>query len=101
MNEIIHTFLAARGKFMSEMHLRHPGFVYSACRPFTKSKERLQKFTETGDSQYIYQNKLDKSSFPHDIAIKDSKDLPRRAVSDKVFDIAINPKYDRYCFNDL
>ena len=43
---------------MPEMHLRQLGFSYSACRPFTKNRERIQKFKETGDSQYIYQNEL-------------------------------------------
>ena len=61
----------------SEMHLRQPGFrfMYSACRPFTKNKERIQKFKETGDSRYIYQNKLDKACFQHDIAYRDFKDF--------------------------
>ena len=39
---------------MPEMHLRQSGFTYSACRPFTKNKERIQIFKETGDSRYIY-----------------------------------------------
>ena len=43
--------------------LRQPGFTYSACELFTKNKERIQKFKETGDSQYIYQNELDKAYF--------------------------------------
>ena len=46
---------------MSEMHLRQTGFTYKACGPFTKNKERIQKLKETGDSQYIYQNEVDKS----------------------------------------
>ena len=49
---------------MPEMHLRQPGFTYSACRPFTKSKERIQKLKKNpGDSRYIYQNELDKACF--------------------------------------
>ena len=48
---------------MPEIHLRQPEFTYSACGPFTKTKERIQKFKEMGDSQYIYQNKLDKACF--------------------------------------
>ena len=49
---------------MPEMHLRQPGFTYSACRPFTKSKERIQKLKKKpGDSRYIYQNELDKACF--------------------------------------
>ena len=44
---------------MPEMHLRHSGFTYSACGPFTKNKQRIQKFREAVDSKYIYWNKLD------------------------------------------
>ena len=43
MNEIANKFLLAGDKFMPEMHLRQPQFVYSACGPFTKNKERIQK----------------------------------------------------------
>ena len=46
---------------MLEMHLRHPGSTYSTCGPFTKNKEKIQKFKETRNSRYIYQNKLDKA----------------------------------------
>ena len=53
---------------MAEIHLRYSGFTYSACRPFTKSKEIIQKFTETGDSRSIYQNELDKLCLRHDMA---------------------------------
>ena len=59
MNEIINTFLLAGDKFMSEMHLRQPRFTDSTCGPFTKNKERIQKFKYTGDAKYIYQNELD------------------------------------------
>ena len=59
---------------MSEMHLRQPGFIYSACSPFTKNKERIKNFKETEDSRYIYQNKLDKAFFQHDMAYGDFKD---------------------------
>ena len=48
---------------MPGMHLRQPGFTYSVCGPFTKNKERIQKFKETGDLRYIYQNELDKVCF--------------------------------------
>ena len=50
---------------MPEIHLRHPGFTYSACAPFTKTKEIMRKFIETGDSRYVYQNYLDKACFQH------------------------------------
>ena len=68
---------------MPEMHLRQPGFTYSACEPFTENKERMQKLKETGDSRYIYQNELDKACFQHYMAYIDSKDLSRRTASDK------------------
>ena len=70
---------------MPEMHLRLPGFMYTACGPFTENKERIKKFKETGDSKYlyIYQNELDKACFQHDMAYGDFKDLNRRAT-DKI-----------------
>ena len=54
MNNTINKFLLAGDKFMPEMHLRQPGFTYSACGPFTKHKERIKKFEQTGDTRYIY-----------------------------------------------
>ena len=101
MNEIVNTFLLDRDKFKPEMHLKQPGFTYNACGPFTKSKERIQKFKETGDTRYIYKNELDKACFQHDMAYGDFKDIARRTVSDKVltdkaFNVAKNPKYDGY-----
>ena len=77
MNKIIIKFLIAGDKFIPEMNLRQPGFTYSACGPFTNNKESIQKFTETGDSQYIYQNELDKVCFQQDMAYGDFKDLTR------------------------
>ena len=65
-------FLLAGDKFMPQMHLKQPGFTYSACGPFTKSKERDQKFTETGDT---YKNELDKACLQHDMAYGDFKQL--------------------------
>ena len=50
MNEIVNKFLVAGDKFIPEMQLRQSGLTYSACGPFTKNKERIQKFKETGDS---------------------------------------------------
>ena len=81
MNDIINNFLLVGDKFMPEMHLRQPaalgnsGFTYSACGLFTKNKERIQKFKETGDTKYIYKNKLDKAFFQHGMAYGDFKDL--------------------------
>ena len=52
---------------MPEMHLKQSGFTYSACGTFTKNNERIQKFSEAGDTKYIYRNKLDKACFQHDM----------------------------------
>ena len=86
---------------MTEMHLRQPGFMYSARGPFTKNKERIKKFKEIGDSRHFYQNQLDKSCFQHDMAYGDFKDLNRITAAntflrDNLFHIARNPKYDGY-----
>ena len=86
---------------MPEMHLKQPAFTYSACGTFTKNKERIQKFKETGDTNYIYKNELDKDCFQHDMAYGDFKDWKRRTASDKslrgkAFNIAKNPKCDGY-----
>ena len=101
MNDIINKFLLAGDKFIPEMHLKQPGFTYSACGPFTKNKERVQKFKETADSRYIYRNELDKACFQHDMVYGDFKDSAERTAADKVLrDKAINitkdPKYDGY-----
>ena len=86
---------------MPEMHLKQPGFTYSACEPFTKNEERIQKFKDTGDTNYIYKNELDKACFQHDMAYVDFNDLAKRRATDKVlrdkaFNIAKNPKCDWY-----
>ena len=64
-------------------------------------KQRIQKFKETGDTNYIYKNELDKACFDHDAAYSDSKDLTKRTVADKIlrdkaFNIAKDPNYDGY-----
>ena len=79
MSEIVNKFLLAGDKFMPKMHLKQPGFTYCAFGPFTKNKQRIQKFKETGDTSYIYKNELDKG-----------------ILRDKTFNIAKNPKYDGY-----
>ena len=84
MNKIVNKFLLAGGKFMPEMYLRQPEFTYSACGPFTKNKERIRKFKETGDTDNIYRNELDKACFQHDMGYGDFKDLARSTASDKV-----------------
>ena len=84
MNEIVNKFLLAGEKFMPEMHLKQPGFTYSAGGPFTKNKERIEKFVQTGNTNFIYKNELDKACFQHDKAYGKSKDLVNRTQSDKV-----------------
>ena len=101
MNDIINKFLLAGDKFMPDMHLRQPQFTSSACGPFTKHKQRIQKFMQTGDTNFIYKNELDKACFAHDAAYSDRKDLAKRTAADKVlrdkaFNIAKDPKYDGY-----
>ena len=101
MNNVINKFLLAGDKFMPEMHLRQTQFVYSACGPFTRHKEGLKKFKQTGDTRYIYRNELDKACFQHDSAYANHKDLINRTKSDKVlrskaYNIASNPEYDGY-----
>ena len=86
---------------MPEMHLKQPGFIYSACGPFTKNKERIQKFKKTGGSRYIYGNVLDKTCFQHNMAYGDCKHLAKRTAADKVlrdktFNIAKDSKDDGY-----
>ena len=63
MNKVVNKFLLSGDKFMPEIHLKQPGLTYSACGPFIKNKERIQKFKETGDTCYIYKNELDKACF--------------------------------------
>ena len=101
MNKIVNKFLLAGDKLIPEMHLKQPGFTYSTRGPFTKNKERIQKFKETGDTSYIYKDELDKACFQHDMTYRDFEDLARRTASetvlrDKAFNIAKNPKYDGY-----
>ena len=83
VNNIINKFLLAGDKFMPEMHLRQPQFVYSACGPLTRHKERIKKFKQTGDTGYIYRNDLDKACFQLDPAYADNKDLINRTKADK------------------
>ena len=89
-------------RFMPEMHLKEPSFTYSACGPFTENKERIEKLIQTGNTNFIYKNELDKACFQHDMAYGKSKDLVKRnKVKDKVlrnkaFKIGSDPKYDGY-----
>ena len=101
MNKIINTFLLTGDKFMPELHLKQPGFTYSACEPFTKYCERIQRFRETGNVKHLYRNELDKACCNHDAAYSDSNDLVKRTISDKTlkdraYKSARNCNYDGY-----
>ena len=83
------------------MHLKQPSFTYRACGQFTKNKESIEKFMQTGNTDFIYKNELDKACFQHDMTYGKIKDLVKRTQSDKVlkdrtFKIASNPKYHGY-----
>ena len=86
---------------MPELHLKQSGFTYSACGPFTKNKERIENFMQTGNANFIRKNELHKACFQHDMAYGKSKDLVKRTQSDKflrdkAFKIASDPKYDAF-----
>ena len=78
MNQIVNKVLLTGDKYMPEMHLRQPGFTYSACGPFNKNKQRTPKLMQTGDTNYIYKNELDKACFQHDMAYDKYKDLEKK-----------------------
>ena len=73
--------LLAADKFMPELHLKQS---YSECGPFTRNKEKIEKFMQTGNTDFIYRNELDKACFQHDMAYGKSKDLAKRTQSDSL-----------------
>ena len=99
MNGIVNGLLLVGDEFMPEIHLKQSGFTYSVCDPFTKNKQRIEKFMQTGNTNFIDKNELDKAFFQHDMAYGKIKDLVKRTRSDKVlknkvFKIESDPKYD-------
>ena len=101
MNEIINKFLLVGDKFIPEMHLKKIGFTYSACGPFAKNKETIEKFMQSRNTDFIYKNELDKACFQHDMAYGKSKNLIKRTqldtfLKDKACKIDSNPSYDGY-----
>ena len=58
---------------MPEIHLKQPGFTYSFSGPFTENKWRIQILIQTGNTNYIYRNDLDKACFQHDMVMVNSK----------------------------
>ena len=101
MNQIIHKFLLTGFKFVTELHLKHPGYTYSACWQFTKHSKKIEKFREAGNLKKLYRNELDKDCFAHDAAYSNSKYLAKRTISDKIwkdgaYETARNRGYDGY-----
>ena len=84
MNEMVNKILLVDDKFIPEMHLKYLGFTYSACVPFTKNKEGIEKFMQTGNTDFIYKNELDKACFQYDMAYSKSKVLVKITQSGKV-----------------
>ena len=84
---------------MPETHLKDLKVgTYSACGPFTRHKDRINKFIQTGNTNYIYKNQLDKPCFAHDAAYGDFKDIKNRTAADKIlrdkaYEIAKDPNY--------
>ena len=91
MNEVVNKFLLVEDKFMPEMLLKQHGFIYSACGPFTKNKEEIKKFMQTGNKNFIYKNELDKACFEHYLVKRTQSD---KVLRNKAFKIASDPKYD-------
>ena len=69
---------------MPEMHLKQPGFTYSGCGPFPKSKDKIQNFMQKRHKDYIYRDDLNKTCFQHDKSCGKYKDLTKGTESDKV-----------------
>ena len=93
----MNTFLLLGDTFIPEMQLKHSSFTYSGCDPFSRDKERIEKFMQTGNTG----NELHKACFQHDMAYGKSKDLAKKAQSHKIlrykaFKIASDPKHDGY-----
>ena len=86
---------------MPETYLQQPGFTYSACQLFSKNKKRIQKFIETGDLRYIYQNELVKRTFNMTQFMKILRTASDKVLRDKAFNIAKNPKVDGNEFASL
>ena len=81
MNETVDKFLLVDDKFMPHMHLKQPGFTCAAVVHLPKNKERIETFMQTGNTDFIYRNKIDKTCFQHDMACGKSKDLAKRTQS--------------------
>ena len=101
MNEVFNTFFLVGDKFMAELDLRQLGLTYSSRVPFAKDRERIYKFKEAGDLNYIHENEEEKVCFANDAAYANRKGLAKKTLSDNIVkhkscEIALNPQYDRY-----
>ena len=101
MNEIVNKFFLVGDKIMLEIHLKQPGFTYRACSPFPKNNKRIEKFMQTGNTNFIDKNEFEKACFQHDMVYGKSKDLVKitqsvNVLKDKGFKNASDPKYDGY-----
>ena len=83
MNEIVNKFLLIGDEFIPEMHLKQLRFTCIACSLITKNKERIEKFMQTGNTDYIYKSHINKACFQHDMAYDKFKDLKKKKQSDK------------------
>ena len=70
--------------FRLELLFKQPGVSYNVCGLFNKHRQRIQKFREAGNLKLLYRNKLNKICFAHDRTYSDSKNLPRRTISQKI-----------------
>ena len=76
MNKTISKFLLTGGKFMPERNIKQPGFTHSACGPFTKDRDRIQKLRERSNLRHLYRIEIDKLIFlimRHTMLVKKSK----------------------------
>ena len=69
------------------MHLKKPGFTYSACGPFTKHCDRIKKFREASNLKHLCKNQLDKVCFALDAAYFDSKDTSKTTILCKILNV--------------
>ena len=77
-------FLLAGDKSMTELHLKQSGFTFNACCPFKRNKERIEKFKQTKNTDFIFRIELDKACFQHDMAYGNSKDIAKRRFRKKI-----------------
>ena len=87
--------------FILEFYLKQPEFIYSACGPFTKHREKIHKFRETGNLKHLHRSELDKACFANNAAYCDSKNSAEVTISDKIlkdraYEISRNCWYDEY-----